>query len=916
MKSIFKRAALACLFVAATLCIMLFAACGGNGGENKDDSIVYTVTVKDDGDNPVQGAILYFSKGSARYDNLTTDADGKASITLAPDSYAVKLIASSLPAGYSAPDGITVTKDNPSVTVNLIKDFAYVVKLVDEEGKPFYKEGITIALCIPGGNCLTPSPLGAGGVWTMTDVDPADYKILINLPAEVAKDYTYDRYSDSADDKYYKELFTATKTEITITLKAVNAEKAYTINLIDPDGAPVKDVYVNLATSSSSLTPAQTGADGKAKIIVPSYGEYSVTVTPPEGFIYDSGIKTTATAHEITVSLLALNSLALENKMANADVTALGINVNSFDAHYLFDCEFAANQTKYFAFTAYRTGDYAIYCKVSAAEFRLCSEKTDFTHAAEYEASTSMANAIRGVRGNKVYFSAKAATAGRLQFVVAGPANNLSSEVALAEGTHSITVADANSYATITLKPTSTGKYELTSLGNFDTRVECYAGNGVKFAEYDGGGEGKNFKCTTIIEQLGTLGDVYRVYVKGDATFPATFEIKLTKTGEIDSDVNPEQQNVKAEQAKAPFDGKGAYSYVDLSAPQTVVLGEDGYYRLGVADGPVLVAKLTKAFRGFGAFVTVDPKPDPKPSGKATIPYYVIFKTYDDNGKTTGNYNYISFIEAYAPKCNFDGVYPVNAEIKLMLERWAAQNINEYTFGIDALGQIAKGNEWLIPCGYYSATELKGTGAQDDPFVFGESSYGVSIPKNEPVFFSSETGLNGKFTLTVLTAAVLDIKSLPLAPISVNKIEDGYAFDCEADNLTNIAFSITAADGAEITLCLNRRAGNELESGDNEITVSSADVFEGVAYTFIAAADGWYVISSADENAMVLAPIDPDDGNEYLYTGNPDAGDTYIEGAFNIKFQAVAGVEYTIILGTVSLDGGTYIVTISESSEN
>lgn len=901
MKTLLKRITVICLLVIATVCLGLFAACGDGDNNTETDNVTYTVTVTDDTDAPVKGAGVSLTKGAAFY-SATTGDDGKASFTLPSDTYTVTL--SKLPEGYSVPDGtVTVTKDNPNASIKLTKDFRYTVKLVDEDGKPFYLPNVYVAICVIDGNCLTPHAIGEDGSWTMTDVTPGDYKVQIIFPEAITSRYTFE--GKTASSNYYSgEHFSATKTEMTIVITDLNAASAYTVTVLNPDSTPAQNVYVSLSTGTSELAPVKTGADGKAKITVTAYGEYFVKVNAPEGCVYNSGIKTTASNHNLTVQLYTLNDLSLETEMTSAEVTAYGLSTNAFPAYHSFTHNFKANETKYFSFTPYNSGNYAIYCIGANAAFRVCSDGTNFTDAEDYPVGTFMATAINGTKNKSIYFSIKANAAGQIRFVVAGPDKGaVSSSVTFtAEGTKEITVISAENYATVNLTPSVTGKYEITSEGNYDTKIECYATNGIKFDEDDNSGEGNNFKYTAVVEVVSTTTATYRIYVKSGAAFPATFNIKVTRTGDIEISEGPEEVNVQAtEIGDTAYAGTGLFEYVDLSVAQTAVLGTDGYYHLGTAEGPVLVAKLAQNFRNFGVFTTENPSE----GGRAAIPYFVIIKTFD-NGEPTGIYNYIEFLTAYSAKCNIDGVYPVNGEIKLLLERWSALNINEHTFGIEALGTIAKGNEWLIPCGYYVESSLTGDGTELNAYALKVGSFNIDLTANTPVFFTVPQNLSGKYTVTVLSDATLEIERTALAPISVSEIEGGYTLDCEAD----YGFKITASAAASIVLRFNEKAGNVLETGDNEITVAATDYFDGVTYTFTAAESGEYVISSADANAAILATNKNDEDINHVFTGTAD-GQTLIEGGFSVRFTAEAGVEYTVLFSSVDFNGGTYTVTVS-----
>lgn len=911
MKTLLKRTTLLFLLVIATVCLGLFAACGDDDGNKNPETLTYTVTVNDENDAPVKDVKLNFNKGSAFYP-ATTGADGKATVELAPDSYTVTI--TKLPDGYSAPENITVTKDNPSTTIKLVKDFRYVVNLVDEDGKPFYRPGVQLALCYKNGsNCLMGSLLGEDGKWS-SSADPDDYKVQILFSDELEGQFTF---TGSSEGHYYTgEYFSATKTEITIVISSANAATAYTVTVLNPDGTPAQNVYATLSTGTSSLAPVRTDANGKAKITVSKYGEYSVTINAPDGCVYDSGIKTNADNHEITVQLYTLNTLNPATEMTADEIRAYGLNANAFPAYYSFTENFKANETRYFALAAYKSGEYAIYCTSSGVQFKVCTEGTNFTDAEDYPVGSTMATAISGVKGKIVYFSIKANAATQLQFVVAGPdrSDTSSTEATFnGVGTKSITVESAVKYATVNFAPTQTGIYEITSEGNFDTKIECYANNGIKFDEDDDSGEGNNFKYTITVEQVATSTATYRIYVKSGATFPATFNVKITRIGDLNENKDPEQETVEATQAgNEPYAGTGAFEYADLSVLQTVALGTDGYYHLDTADGPVLVAKLNKNFRNFGVFTTENPNA----GGKAATPYFVQFRTYDNSGKLTGDYNYINFLNAYKDVCNFDGVYPVTAEIKLMLERWASFNINEYTFGIESLGTIAKGNEWLIPCGYYVSSTLSGTGAEDDAYMLETGSYEISLAADTDVFFMSSFDLNGKYTVTVITDKVLVFASTVPAPIEVSEIEGGYTFDCEISMAMSLGFKIKASEAVTVVIHLDEKVSeNVLELGDTDITVNATDYFDGVTYTFTAEESGWYVISSDNDNASLYATDEMDEEINHVFTGS-ESGESILNGPFTYKFYAEAGVEYTLLFGSVDFNGGTYTVTVEETTED
>ena len=202
-KKILTSVFLALLFVVSLVGIV---ACDKN-----PSTVTYSVTVEMPDKSPVSDVEVSISKGGATYEAKTTGANGKVTFDLAPDYYDVEL--DNLPENYVVPDdaSLSLTSDSRNLTVTLAKASTYTVALVDENGDPYYSAGVTVGICTMDGNCLIPVELGTNGI-AVIHATAGDYKVQINgLPANM----TYDQ-----DDHYYTgEYFSATKTEMTITIK-------------------------------------------------------------------------------------------------------------------------------------------------------------------------------------------------------------------------------------------------------------------------------------------------------------------------------------------------------------------------------------------------------------------------------------------------------------------------------------------------------------------------------------------------------------------------------------------------------------------------------------------------------------------------------------------------------------------------
>ena len=232
MKNFCRKVLLVCICVFSVVGAILFAACTPD--KPQGDTITYTVTVTNENDEAVPNVRVRLTKGSAKYTYVTTDAEGKASFDLTEDTYDVDFNANSLPEGYTAPEGVKVSKDEPNATAKLVKKLAFKVTLLDEDGNPFYRDGVSLAVCEIGGSCRQTTALKKDGTWayypTAKDVaNNAEYKILINLIGDVFDEFTFDgdardplsgSYYDGEHFKYDEKNPDQSITEITITIKS------------------------------------------------------------------------------------------------------------------------------------------------------------------------------------------------------------------------------------------------------------------------------------------------------------------------------------------------------------------------------------------------------------------------------------------------------------------------------------------------------------------------------------------------------------------------------------------------------------------------------------------------------------------------------------------------------------------------
>lgn len=207
----FKRALITLIVsVCMLFCLCVVVACN----PTDDSSANYTITVKKDASTPAEGVKVQIKKGNATIGKAqTTDKDGKVEFKLPPDSYDVKL--SYLPEGYHLEkDTLTLTANKKDITVTLEKDFVYVVKLVDEQGEPYYAEGVEVMICTLTGNCLPGVELSENGIAEIAPVEGVyDYHVKVNYLPE-----NYSVGNVDAEGYYAGQNFSAEVTEMTITV--------------------------------------------------------------------------------------------------------------------------------------------------------------------------------------------------------------------------------------------------------------------------------------------------------------------------------------------------------------------------------------------------------------------------------------------------------------------------------------------------------------------------------------------------------------------------------------------------------------------------------------------------------------------------------------------------------------------------
>lgn len=144
--------------------------------------------------------------------------------------------------------------------------------------------------------------------------------------------------------------------------------------------------------------------------------------------------------------------------------------------------------------------------------------------------------------------------------------------------------------------------------------------------------------------------------------------------------------------------GEGeSIQYVDITKPQTAVLGSDGFYHLGSANGPVLyldmvhdVIDMTLYYYGGNPAITL----------RAPV--------INEQGEMTSGYNFLNSLKEYVDvvyndDLNDEGLYPLTEDLAIFLKTYGGSNgwFNPNFSPFEAVQNgCDEASAWLVACCY------------------------------------------------------------------------------------------------------------------------------------------------------------------------------------------------------------------------
>lgn len=867
MKNKGKHIAIIAMIVCLALCFGV-AACDEDKGP-ETETATYTVTVQTAADAPAAGVKVTVKKGAASFDPKTTDSNGKATFELVPDEYDVTL--SDLPAHYGVPSdaNLKLTAEDHDLTVTLAKNFAYVVKLQNPDGSPYYAENVQVGVCVVDGNCLQPVDLGSNGIAEI-EVAKANYHVhILGLPASAA-------YECDSDGYYTGEDFSETKTEMTITI--------YPATAVDFSATP--------------MTAAEKDA-------------YKTDKNP--------NFDTNFTAHKMTVGSLA------------------------------------KDEFKHIAIRPTMTGKYMLYSSDGAMyHYQGKSFDNDAT-------SNPLHVAVVMEKDSTYYFAVENTGDNPIntEFVVTSPAASYI-ETSGVGGTVNLTILQDKANAVVAFTPTKAAKYTATVKGDAHAKITVSKGREPDLfvtGDIDPSEYGANATCSTKLTnyEMGRAINVlyFAVSLTDVTSYPVSVEVEIVKGADIADTTTVMTVSETLAQYTKPADK--TLMPVPMSESTVLVKGNDNFYHLGTADGPVVVVSLTKPIDAsrFGEAaalcyieltsqmpvtyvldVTSDADLANLEKGYTFHDYREFLRGFKDYDYVDGQFGPEPVLPANLTQQNcyakfadtVDGTYPLTEELKTFLEELYKANSSSLMFQIP---ECDEGCEWMFPLYYYDDAEI-------DPIV-GE-------------YTGTANDMNYRLTVTATGTFVLtefsDMGNTDMETGTWSKTGNIYTFVC--DGAETFGSALTYADGtfrftdnmgSDITLTVpaDPIVGNYAgEDGNGEkltITISADGTYEIFAssgesnetgtwtkdadadtYTFVCPT--WSVTYTVYVNEGALEFFDAPDSFDPYYTFAPASGapvNTLLTADENAKLEFYADGTFT--LSAFNPRGGWMTLASGEYSE-
>lgn len=521
----------------------------------------------------------------------------------------------------------------------------YFVTIKDGEGNPM--AGVTITINVNGVNTQFVSD--ENGQIAMI-LPSGMYTVKVTVPEGYECDTTQFLLTAANPSK-----------DIVMTLY-VPQELTYTVYVVDEEGNPVPNAAVVVVGNTFSYTDTK----GMVSMTLLESKDYVATVIPPEGYTIDSskhpfGSKTVIT---VVVKLAPVVQKEIDYTVTVVDpdgnpYTNLLVRFDSIDGT-ISDIQPVGANGK--AVARLLEGNYTVTLMFNDG------------HNMGYEPPAELTPSRTSVTVEVVPY-----VSGESEMIFVNGADYEAIHIGC--GTFYVELSgDEIRYFLFT--PEQTGVYTFTT-NDPNAAVGYWS---TSFFAFDCSSEYvKDNVCTVEIK---AVGPTYVLSVKGGQGISGAI-VKLQRVGDVQQDTMIRENFTGTSTPTTPFvvEGSGSKTYLDLSVEQTLVKGEDGYYHIGSADGPIAYMDLTSARYGISISALIN---------NTSMVYY----EYDDNHKPIKRVEYTDCVRSYVENVDTKyGVYALTDDLITILQNhgkhagWYDKTNPIYLFGSDP---VLEGQGWMF----------------------------------------------------------------------------------------------------------------------------------------------------------------------------------------------------------------------------
>lgn len=572
-----------------------------------------------------------------------TDADGNRYVSVKVSAGDVISI------GYmSVPDE---SYNYPEVTVKSVISFTegwdegpkYSVTIKDGDGNPM--ANVSISLSVDGVDAVFVSD--ENGLIEM-DLPSGMYTVKVTVPEGYVCETTQFLLTDSNPSK-----------EIVMTVY-VPQEVAYTVYVVDSDGKPVPNAAVVLGDRY-----VYTDANGMVSFLLVESNDYTITVVAPEGYTLENGKfsfgkETTLTVvvvknapeqdtQDYTVNVVDPDGKAYTDVLVRFDSEDGSVSITeSVDASGKVTVSLP--ETNYIVTLVFSSANTMGYETTTA---KLTPSKNSITVEVAPYVSTE---------GENIY-----------------PQGNEYMACYVSTGSVYVDLTDTDMRFFL-FTPEQSGIYSITTT-NADAALGYWGGN-FFFINYQPDGVKDNV-CTIEVQEA---GPTFTFSISGGAGISGTV-LKITRIGDVFEMERESYQGTTTPTAPFVANVTGTKTFLDLSVAHNLVKGEDGFYHLETADGPIVMVDLINGNYEISISALT--------SNTSMASY-----EYDASGKAIKRIDYTECMISYVQNVDSKlGVYALTDDLITILQnhgntaRWYDSTSPSYLFGTDT---VLEGNGWMF----------------------------------------------------------------------------------------------------------------------------------------------------------------------------------------------------------------------------